>query len=203
MTAARIVRVTGAALEPWLPALAALRIAVFRDYPYLYEGDLAYERRYLAGYAASEAGMIALALADHGEGERVVGAATALPLRQHDDELAPAFAAAGIDPAGVYYFGESVLERAYRGQGIGRAFLREREARARELGCGLAAFCAVVRADEDPRRPADHRPLDALWRSEGFAPRPGLTAAMRWREIGAREETEHAMQFWTKSLEAA
>ena len=31
--------------------LARLRVAVFRDWPYLYDGDAAYEREYLARYA--------------------------------------------------------------------------------------------------------------------------------------------------------
>ncbi len=47
MSAVEIRPVTGIAVEPWLDALAQLRIAVFRDYPYLYDGDLSYERRYL------------------------------------------------------------------------------------------------------------------------------------------------------------
>ena len=31
---------TGAAIEPALPDIARLRIAVFRDFPYLYDGSL-------------------------------------------------------------------------------------------------------------------------------------------------------------------
>ena len=42
---------SGAALLPHLDAVAALRIAVFRDWPYLYDGDAAYEREYLDAYA--------------------------------------------------------------------------------------------------------------------------------------------------------
>ena len=49
---------SGPALEPWLDALGALRIRVFREYPYLYDGTLEYEREYLRTYvnAASEPG---------------------------------------------------------------------------------------------------------------------------------------------------
>ena len=43
----------GDALREWLPRLAGLRIAVFRAWPYLYEGEAAYEERYLAAYADS------------------------------------------------------------------------------------------------------------------------------------------------------
>ncbi len=33
--------------------IARLRIAVFREWPYLYDGDLDYERQYLGRYAQS------------------------------------------------------------------------------------------------------------------------------------------------------
>src|SRR5690242_19351414 len=49
--AIRIERATGAAIEGYLDVLAALRIRVFREYPYLYDGSLAYEQEYLASYA--------------------------------------------------------------------------------------------------------------------------------------------------------
>ena len=68
--------VTGFAVEPWLDELAELRIEVFRDFPYLYEGNREYERRYLDRYAQSDRSVFVLAL----EFNRLVGAATALPL---------------------------------------------------------------------------------------------------------------------------
>ncbi|MCX8509604.1 MAG: GNAT family N-acetyltransferase, partial [Rhodobacteraceae bacterium] len=36
-----------------LDEVAKLRITVFRDWPYLYDGDLIYERKYLAAYLES------------------------------------------------------------------------------------------------------------------------------------------------------
>jgi len=44
---------TGAALEARLDEVARLRIAVFRDWPYLYEGSMDYERSYLSTYRTS------------------------------------------------------------------------------------------------------------------------------------------------------
>ena len=52
---------SGAALLPHLDAVAALRIAVFRDWPYLYEGDVGYEREYLAAYTRSADSVVVLA----------------------------------------------------------------------------------------------------------------------------------------------
>jgi hypothetical protein len=43
----------GAELQSVIPAVARLRIEVFRDWPYLYEDDPAYEERHLSTYAES------------------------------------------------------------------------------------------------------------------------------------------------------
>ena len=187
---------TGAAIERHLDALAALRIAVFRDYPYLYDGSLDYERRYLASYASSPASTVVIAR----DGERVVGASTALPLAQHSDDVVPPLVRAGFAPDTVYYFGESVLEPSYRGRGIGSAFFDARERRARELGFATAAFCAVDRPAGDPRRPADYEPPGALWRRHGFVRRPDIVGEFAWRDTGDRDETTKPMVFWLKEL---
>jgi len=194
--AVRIELATGAAILPHLDALAALRISVFRAYPYLYEGSLDYERRYLASYAESPASLVVLAL----DGERAVGASTALPLTLHSDEVAPPLAAAGYDPATVYYFGESVLEPSYRGHGVGGRFFIEREARARALGYRTAAFCAVDRPVDHPQRPADYQPPGALWQRHGFVRRPDIVCRFEWRDLGDTVETAKPMVFWTKEL---
>ena len=41
-----------------LDAVAALRIDVFRDWPYLYDGSLDYERRYLRPYVDSPGAVV-------------------------------------------------------------------------------------------------------------------------------------------------
>ena len=40
-----VLPLTGAALDPMLPAIARLRIEVFRAWPYLYDGSAEYEQR--------------------------------------------------------------------------------------------------------------------------------------------------------------
>lgn len=194
--AAAIRRLTGAAITAAIPALADLRIAVFRAYPYLYAGDTAYERAYLADYARDPQALIVLAE----DGGRAVGASTAMPLASAHDYVRAPFAAQRFSIPEHFYFGESVLLDAYRGQGIGVQFFAEREAHARAFGFAHATFCAVVRPADHPARPADYVPLDAFWRNRGYAPAPGLTAAFSWTDIGDASETAKPMQFWRKRL---
>lgn len=190
---------TGAAIEPYLADLAALRIEVFREFPYLYEGTLEYESRYLRSYASSERSLVVIAR----EGTEVVGASTAMPATEHDEEVTAAFREGGIDPSEVYYFGESVLRAAYRGRGIGHAFFDHRERQARHLGFKLASFCAVVRPADHPKRPPDYVPHDAFWNKRGFVKRPELRTEFAWRDLGDTRETHKPMVFWTKQLTAA
>lgn len=184
------------AIADALDDLAALRIRVFREWPYLYDGAAGYERGYLERYARQAGSMVALVHA----GDSVVGASTAAPLAGESAETLGAFEAAGFDPATVYYFGESVLDREWRGRGIGRRFMEWREREARGLGFRWCAFCAVERAADDPRRPADYRPLDPFWRSCGFEPREGLVGSFSWKEVGAEGESAKPMRFWLKRL---
>lgn len=187
---------SGAAARPFFGDLAALRIEVFREFPYLYEGTLEYEARYLRSYAENERSVVVLAR----DGGAVVGASTAMPLTEHGEDVAPALARAGVDPSRVYYFGESVLRGAYRGRGIGHAFFDHREAAARAHGFSLAAFCAVIRPDDHPLRPPGYVSHGAFWAKRGYVERPEITARFSWRDLGTARESEKPMVFWTKEL---
>ena len=195
-TDVRIESVNGSAIEPYLDALAALRIEVFREYPYLYDGTIGYERRYLRGYAASPRSIVVLARA----GDQVVGAATAMPLTEHTESVAPALADAGFDPQTIYYFGESVLRADYRGRGLGHAFFDERERAARSFGYTICTFCAVQRPADHPRRPADYVPHDAFWTKRGYTKRADIVAEFAWRDLDEAGETPKPMLFWVKEL---
>jgi GNAT superfamily N-acetyltransferase len=193
----RVERLTGARLQALLPDLARLRITVFRAFPYLYDGSLDYEERYLQTYVRAEDSVLVGAF----DGDRVIGASTGLPLAHEPPSLTDPFTAHGFEVAKVFYFGESVLLPDYRGHGVGVAFFREREAHARALGrFAFASFCGVVRPPEHPRRPPDYVPLDAFWRKRGFAPVPGMVGSLTWRDLDAAEETAKPMQFWVKAL---
>jgi len=193
---------SGAAVAPVIGALARLRVAVFREFPYLYDGDLDYERTYLRKYVDLAESTIVVAR-DVGQGTasgRVIGASTALPLVRCEPELQAPFRAAGIPIDQVCYFGESVLEHSYRGRGLGHAFFDGRESRARALGFTRAAFCAVERPADHPRRPPDYRPLDGFWAKRGYVRRADLRAEFTWRDLDEAAASPKPMVFWLRQL---
>lgn len=196
MAAVRIQRFSGAELGTYLDAVARLRIAVFRDFPYLYDGTMDYERKYLRTYLECPQAVVVAAF----DGAEVVGCSTAIPMAFEEAAFQQPFIAQGYDPARVFYCAESVLRPEYRGQGLGVRFFEEREAHARELGgFDWFAFCAVVRPADHPLRPTDYVPLDGFWRKRGYAKHPELGASYTWKDIDQGAETSKRLEFWLKS----
>lgn len=188
--------VRGAALNELLDEVAALRIAVFRDWPYLYDGTMDYERRYLAPYVTSENAVVVGAF----DGQRLIGASTGAPLADHAEDFGDALRDAGHDITSTFYCAESVLLPAYRGQGVGHAFFDHREAHARDLGFSHCCFCSVIRPADHPARPGAYRPLDSFWTARGYRPLPGVTARFAWKDVGSTEESIKTLQVWIRDF---
>ena len=186
---------TGAEIGAALGDLAQLRITVFAAYPYLYDGDAAYEAAYLAEYAAAADAVLVAAF----DGARIVGAATAAPMIHQKAEFREPFAVRGLDVERLFYFGESVLLPEYRGHGIGHAFFDHREAQARACGANAACFAAVIRPEDHPARPQGYAPHDAFWTKRGYAVVPGLVTELAWKEHGEEGESLKAMQYWLRT----
>ena len=186
----------GSALHEALDDLARLRIAVFRDFPYLYEGSRDYEEKYLQLFSKGKDGVIVAAT----DGGKIVGCATGSALVTHHGPLQEPFRKAGYDLDTIFYCGESVLLPQYRGQGVGHAFFDHREAHAKAHGYKTSAFCGVVRPADHPLRPADYQSLDPFWRKRGYRKADGLTAHFSWKDVGESDQREKPMQFWLKDV---
>ncbi|WP_299613550.1 GNAT family N-acetyltransferase [uncultured Tateyamaria sp.] len=192
----RVDLLTGAALTDALDDVARLRLAVFRDWPYLYEGDFTYERRYLEIYEQSNRATIVAVY----DGDWMVGAATAAPLSEHADAFFDAFAGTTINIDTCFYCGESVLLPRFRGRGLGHVFFDKREAHARDMGYSHMCFAAVVRPPDHPLRPSAYRSLEPFWEGRGYSRLPGVVAHFGWKDVDQAVETDKPLQFWMKEL---
>lgn len=187
---------TGAELEAHLDDVARLRIAVFRDWPYLYDGTLDYEREYLKTYR-DNAGALLVGAFDAGI---LVGASTSTFMEDHAEGFAAPLRQIGLPAGSILYGAESVLLPAYRGQGLGHRFFDLREAHARAHGRSHVAFCSVVRPDDHPLRPETYRTNDAFWAGRGYARLPGVLAEFAWKDVGDEGETVKPLQFWMRAV---
>jgi GNAT superfamily N-acetyltransferase len=191
----RVERLSGLALQQYIPELARLRIEVFRDFPYLYAGDIDYEKKYLQTYIDGSESVIVIAFDD----DKVVGASTAIPMKFETAELKKPFVENDYNLDDVFYCSESVLNKNYRGFGIGVQFFEQREAHAQDLG-GFKhiTFCCVERPIDHPRRPTDYVPLDQFWNKRGYFKHPELKTTYSWKDLDDTEETPKPMTFWLK-----
>ncbi|MGC3874920.1 GNAT family N-acetyltransferase [Halomonas sp. GXIMD04776] len=192
----RTLVVKGDELKPWLRDVADLRIGVFRDFPYLYDGSRDYEQDYLRTYTETDTSICVLAL----DGERVVGASTGLAMADETKEFRQPLCDAGWDVESIFYCAESTLLPEYRGRGLYRAFFDEREAHARRLGKRMSVFCAVQRPADHPLRPVGYQPLDSIWQHFGYQPIPHTMATFRWKDIDQVQETDKNLLFYQKML---
>lgn len=193
----RVERLASAALADRLEELAALRLTVLGEFPYLYSGSAAYEERYLSGLGSLPGGLI-LAAFDRG---RMVAAVTGAPLDQELDALRDPFAHAAHDPRSIFYFGEVVVLPSYRGRGVGTALLEAGEAHIRQGNrFASVAFGEIVRSTDHPRRPKTYRTPDSAWRRLGYRPEPEIGGTLSWCDACDRQETAKPLRFWVKSL---
>ena len=191
-------QVIGPNIAPFVPDLARLRIEVFREFPYLYDGDEDYERLYLQTYVRSSRSLAVLVY----DGATLIGASTGLPMTDETEEFKRPFVAHGYDIGKIFYCGESVLQRDYRGRGIYKHLFAAREQHAASLpGVTLCTFCGVQRPAHHPLRPPGYTPLHAIWQRFGYTEHPELETPYVWKDVDETEPSAKTMRFWTKSID--
>lgn len=189
--------VQGGAAQNYIQDIGRLRIEVFREFPYLYDGDFSFEEKYLASYFSCPDSLVVLAL----DNSKIIGASTGLPLKSAEIEWRKAFTGSAYNIDSVFYFGESVLQKNYRGRGLGHIFFDEREKFAREqIGIRFTSFCSVVRSPDHPLRPPEFRSYKKFWQKRGYAKIPNLTTHFQWKDVGDSAETAKKMEFWIREL---
>ena len=178
-----------------LDDLARLRIRVFYDFPYLYEGTVEYEQQYLLRYTANKESIV-FAVWD---ADRLVGATTGMPLKFEMEEVRKPFEEIGLNTASFFYFGESVLLHEYRGKGIGHLFFDVREKHALLLGYTNTTFCSVVRDGNHSLRPSVYTDNEKYWSGRGYQKREDLVCKMKWLDRGELLETEKSLVYFIKT----
>ena len=193
----RYERLSGKQIAEHLDDLAQLRIEVFREFPYLYDGDTDYERHYLQTYVNSPRSICTLVY----DSDFLVGATTGLPMSDETAEFQKPFTDANYDVSKIFYCGESVLKKTHRGRGIYKHLFRAREEHAKSFGgFDIATFCCVQRPSDHALRPAGYEPLNDIWTRVGYREHPELETDYDWKDIDQPESTKKRMRFWLKLI---
>lgn len=191
-------QVYGPEINEHLDDISRIRITVFREWPYLYEGSPEYEADYLSVYVKHPRALCILCY----HGQSLVGVSTLMPLAGEHYDLQKPVADYGFDVSRLFYYSESCMLPEFRGRGIYREFFRRREEHVRSYkgDYDRVCFCSVVRPENHPFKPVNHNPLDDVWRRYGFEKVSGLQMSFLWTDVGNREETRKALDVWMKEL---
>lgn len=187
---------TGSAVKACLEALASLRIDIFREYPYLYDGHREDELKYLRLYMETpDAFVISV-----NDSEFMVGAATGMPLCQEHKSLIDPFVGISYPVNEVFYVGEVLFYPAYRDCGLGLQLMEHIEEHVRTFEIYRYLTCAtIVRPENHPLCPENYVPIDRFLNRTAFKMLPGVTTSFAWKEIDG-SSCEHPMQFWVKEF---
>lgn len=187
---------TGAAINDGIDDIATLRLNIFREYPYLYEGCRNDEINYLRTYVEASDSCVILVY-DSGT---IAGAITGMPLCHEGAQMREAFAGTAVSVDELYYIGEILLYPAYRNKSLGLKLFEQMESHIRSLGPYNRIVCATVeRPDNHPLRPANFTPITKFLARTGFRILPAITTHFTWCETDGIERN-HSMQFWFKEL---
>lgn len=193
----KFVHLKGRDLLSRLQEVGNLRVKVFREFPYLYEGSQEYEKEYLSRYANSKRSLTVLVL----HKDKPIAASTCLPLQDESSEFRDAFQNSSLDLNKIFYFGESIVLSEYRGKGLGKEFFKLRELHACETMPNLThtTFCAVNRPSDHHLRPPAYRSLDEFWIKQGYTKQIDVVAKYDWKDFDKTDEDTKSLTFWTKS----
>ena len=180
----------GSEIKHCIDRLGGFRIQIFREYPYLYDGSIEYERTYLRRYSMAPESLC-LILED---ALGIVGACTGIPLACEDSEFQNAFV--GENKEEVYYIGEVMLRADSRGKKLGSSLMSTALDLIDSNKFKKISLCTVDRGLNHPREPLSYSPPDYLWKKYGFEKSGNLMAYLDWKDVGQDVETRKPLNIW-------
>lgn len=184
-------------IDKFIDDIARLRISIFREYPYLYDGDKAYEVDYLKKFINTEDSMLVLAFSD----EKIVGALTGLPLRYEEPNVREPWIQSNRPIDQLYYFSEGLLRREFRNIGIGRRMFQLAENWVENTHRYEAfTLATVIRSEDHPKKPAHFSSTDRFWEKLGYRKTNDMICTIPWKEVGEVQESPKPLLFWSKNI---
>lgn len=188
-------------IAPYLPFVAEQRIAVYREYPYLYDGKMDEEIAYLEWFSKLKHSAIVIAFYNN----EPVGFITGTSLAAFDFYYAGSvnlFNNAGLSYDTYYYFSDAIVLPEHRNKLLVTQMAQMLEEHADILG--YTATCFVSESYEShPLKPEGYKELDGLFKKNGYS-KTDMIITYNWPTLqidGTDKMQIHPMNYWIKNLE--
>lgn len=182
----------GKEIIPYIDEIARLRIEVFREFPYLYDGNIDYEKKYLAKFGAIDESIVILALENH----KVIGALTGLPIKNESKEITQTLTTNQLENG--FYLSEILLYKNYRQQGIGQALMNQLETFVNK-SFPLFLLATIIREENHPLKPKDYTSLAHFWIKNNYV-LTNQTFSFSWKDVHNETETRKSLALWQKEI---
>lgn len=180
----------GNAISPYIQDITDLSLTIYREYPYLYEGTEEEYMPFIEYYSYSQNG-IACILFDN---DKPIGVAIGMPMNEmrekYKQPLLNYYTETDFDS--LFYLGEFLLLKEYRGQGFSKQMYLELEQQVRKTGFSSKIFFCEI---------DNYRSLDKFWSKLGFKLCGNLSFTVYWRNVSELEDSPHNMIYLMKSLQ--
>jgi len=176
-------------------SFADLRITIFREYPYLYEGDLSTEKHYFDMFGDNTICITAK------DGAAIIGISIGTPLQEVLKRFLEPLTEAHINVKRMFYLADLLVLKSYRGQRIGHALYELFEKEVQKTGqFSTIIVREISKSPDDPKKPSDYHSLDFFWNKRGFKKIDGISQQDKWKAIGDEDISLHTMIYQVKNL---
>lgn len=186
-------------IEKYIDLIAQWRIEYFREFPYLYQGNLDYERKYLRHYALDPKATVIVARHQN----EILAAVTGIPLSSETSiiaDLKHLHKDVSLDE--YYYLGEIIIPPRFRRIGLMRSLCEKQELIVKEWGFSKMCLLTVDREKDHPLAPANYKSSDDKFAHLGYH-KTNMTIELHWSTIQADDsvkDKENPLVMWVKSL---
>lgn len=187
----------GQQIKPFVEQITNLSLEVYREAPYLYEGSLEEYGPFIGYYSESAQGIASLVFVH----DTLVGVAIGMPMVEMREKYLQPYAMKrpGENLSEVFYLGEFLLLKEYRGKGWGKEMFSSFEAKAQEQNFKKICLCSITESHLNCDY-QDNSSTDRFWEKLGFTKCEDITFSVAWKNVGTEENHPHQMVYWFKAL---
>jgi GNAT superfamily N-acetyltransferase len=193
----RIETFRGKEITPHIDEIVNLWSKIYRDYPYLYDGEDAIYKAHLSGYAKLNDSIICVVF----DNKKAVGLAIGIPLTQTREIYQEVFLEKGYELQSIFYLSEFGLQPDYRGKGVEEKMYQKIEDFVLQNGkFKMICFWEINNSLISPQKRSGYVPKEKFWNQLDFTRHKELSFHVHWTNINAKEKTPHLATYWIKIL---